>query len=424
MRVGLIGPEGDPQVTRLTDRLADRGVEPVVLDLTRFPDEVDLELRFEGEPELFLEGQSINEVGCWYARRLGLWDPNLPKAPDRETWMDFYDRYEAWHAAETERSILAGSLLAVLDERSAVVNPPAAIVGHLRKHHQLAVMRAAGVPVPGFTVTNDPDAAIAFAKRHDRVVYKPTAGHRHVTEVTPATIEERREALSTEPIVLQRLVKGDHHRVHVVGDELVAAGRIAFDQDAGVDYRASEQGVERVDLPPAAVEDAHRAMAACGMRYTGLDLILEEVTGEHWILECNPAPMFAAFEDETGRPSATPSRTCSSRRPSRPPDACQNSSSGRSSVMTFGAASATASRLSGGAYTRKCQWSLCAEASARTSVETSARPRTSPSSPRIEASTSGSVGGLGASTWTWCSGTLARSAIDRSSCRWRERSPE
>lgn len=302
MRVGLIGPDEDAQIEQLVHRLRDRGVDPLVLDLTRFPEAVDLELRIEDEPAVLLEGEPLDDVGCWYARRLGLWDPTLPEAPDRATWMDFYDRYEAWHAAETERAIFAASLLEVLEESSSVVNPPASVTGHMRKHHQLATMRAAGVPVPPFTVTSDPEAALAFAQRHDRVVYKPIAGRRHVTEVSPETIDQRRGALDTEPILLQRLVEGDHHRVYVVEDEIIAAGRIAFDREQGVDYRASETHVELVELPKPAADAARRAMEACGMAYTGLDLILEEGTGEHWVLECNPAPMFANFEAKTGAP--------------------------------------------------------------------------------------------------------------------------
>lgn len=301
MRIGLIGPPGDAEVKLLADRLEGRGVEPLVVDATRLPGDVDVTVDVGEATSVAVDGAPVDDVGAWYARRLGLWDPMLPDAPDRDEWSAFFDAYHAWHAAETERAMLAGSLLEVLDEASAVVNPPAAITQHLRKHFQLARMRAAGVPVPAFTVTTDPDRAAAFAGEHDRVVYKPMAGRRHVLEVTPADIRERREAFDTEPVCLQRLVEGEHHRVHVVGGEVVGAGRVAFDREARIDYRASEKGVEAVELRETHEKACVAAMEACGMSYTGLDLIVDEA-GRAWMLECNPAPMFANFEEASGIP--------------------------------------------------------------------------------------------------------------------------
>lgn len=301
MRLGLIGPPDDAEVQRLGDRLDERGVETLVLDLTTEPDELDLTLTVDEEPSLSRDGEPLDDVDAWYARRLGLWDPTLPEAPTREEWSAFYDRYDAWHAAETERAILAGSILEILHDRAAIVNPPRSIYEHLRKSHQIWRMVDAGIRVPAFQVTTDPDAAEAFAREHDRVVYKPGAGRRHVLEVTPETIRERREAFDTEPVMLQRLVEGEHHRVHVVADRLVAAGRMDFDKQARIDYRHSETDIEAVELPEAIETACRRAMEACGMSYTGLDLILDDA-GEAWFLECNPAAMFATFEDRTGYP--------------------------------------------------------------------------------------------------------------------------
>jgi hypothetical protein len=303
MRIGLLGPPDDAEVDRLADALRDRGAEPLVVDVTELPGGLDVTVNADGEgpPSVRVDGEPVDGVGAWYARRLGLWDPALPRAPDPQAWGDLEEAFPAWHAAETERAMLAGSLLELLHEASAVVNPPDAVWGHLRKHHQATRLQAAGVPVPAFTVTTDPDRAVAFAREHDRVVYKPGAGRRHALEVTAEDVRERRAAFATEPVCLQRLVEGEHHRVHVVGEEVVAAGRVDFDREQGIDYRASEQGVDPVDLDRDLRALCRRAMRACGMSYTGLDLILDE-DAEPWVLECNPAPMFAAFEDEVDRP--------------------------------------------------------------------------------------------------------------------------
>lgn len=298
MRVGFIGPPDDPQIERLTDGIEDRGLDTVVLDVTRGVGEIDLTLSVDDDARVSFGGEPVDDVGAWYTRRLGLWDPILPEEPTREEWDAFYDRYRAWHAAETETATTIGSVLEVLAEQSTLVNPPRSVYDHLRKSYQLARMKQAGVPVPAFQATTDPDQAVAFAREHDRVVYKPRGGRRHVLEVTPEDIHERREAFDTEPVFLQRLVDGDHHRVFVIDDE-IAAGRFTMPEDAGVDYRVSETNIEAVELSAETEQLCRDAMQACRMRYTGLDLILDE-EGQPWFLECNPAPMFAAFEDRTG----------------------------------------------------------------------------------------------------------------------------
>jgi glutathione synthase/RimK-type ligase-like ATP-grasp enzyme len=300
LRIGLIGPPDDAEIQRLETKLTERGADPFLLDLTQRLPDLDLTLEVDDGLQLRLDGAPVDDVGAWYARRLGLWDPMLPEEPTPEEWEAFYDRYRAWHAVETEKAITAGSILEILAERSTVVNPPRSVYDHLRKSYQLARMKAAGVPVPAFQVTTSVDEAVAFAEAHERVVYKPRGGPRHVLEVTPETIREREDAFGTEPVLLQRLVEGDHHRVHLV-DDLVAAGRFTFDADERVDYRAADTGLEAVDLDPDTVELCRTAMEASRMRYTGLDLILDE-DEQPWFLECNPAPMFAVFEDQTGYP--------------------------------------------------------------------------------------------------------------------------
>jgi glutathione synthase/RimK-type ligase-like ATP-grasp enzyme len=300
LRIGLIGPPDDPQLQRLDAKLDARGAEAVWLDPTQDPSGLSVTLAVDETPSLQIDGEPVDDVAAWYARRLGLWDPTLPDEPTPEQWDAFYDRYRSWHAAETEKAITIGSILEILAEASTVVNPPHSVYDHLRKSYQLARMKDAGVPVPAFQVTTDPEDAIAFAEQHDRVVYKPRGGRRYVLEVTPEVVHERREAFDTEPVFLQRLVDGDHHRVFVI-DDMIAAGRFRFDPDERVDYRAAETEVEPVELPDDVEELCRTAMEASRMTYTGLDLILDE-EGDPWFLECNPSPMFAVFEDKTGYP--------------------------------------------------------------------------------------------------------------------------
>lgn len=281
-------------------RLREEGVEPVVLDLSAFPAKTRVAVRAGERPVVVRDGEALDDVGAWYVRRFGHTDPLVRRGLDRDAWNAMHDQFDEWLAAENERAIFVASLLEFLAETAPVVNPPAAFVGHLRKHHQVWRLRAAGLDVPEFVTGNDPTEAARFAASRPSV-YKPAAGYRHVREIDAATIEARAEALATEPIVVQELAEGRHVRAFVVGDRFLGAAEIVFDRAQGVDYRLSQKAAEPVDLSAEAQADCVRAARACGMAFTGLDVILTPDGGRRF-LECNPSPMFATFEDATGLP--------------------------------------------------------------------------------------------------------------------------
>lgn len=299
--IGFLGPEDDDQIVKLREHLDDRGVESTVVPLPGFPDETTLELRFDGEPRVIHDGRDLLDVDAWYLRQFGFGDIERLELPDELTRESVEESLDEWRVAQMERRSFVGTMLRVLRENAPLVNPLHAVNEHARKQHHAHRLRQAGLRVPSFTTTNDPDAALAFVEKHGDVVYKPTAGARYVLEVPPEMIRERAEALETEPIFLQKKVEGAHHRVFVVGDEVVTAAEMTFERDDVVDYRVAEGDPEVRSLSDEVEEQCVQAMEASGFVYTGLDLILDE-DDRAWFLECNPMPMFALFEDVTGTP--------------------------------------------------------------------------------------------------------------------------
>lgn len=300
MRVGIVGPHGDPEVRRVQEGLRDAGADPVVLDLSAFPAKTRVAVRVGDRPVVVRDGEALDDVGAWYVRRFGHTDPLVRGSLSAEEWAGIHGRFEEWLAAENERAVFVASLLEFLAATAPVVNPPRAFVGHLRKHHQTWTLRAAGLDVPDFVTGNDPDEAASFAAARPSV-YKPAAGFRHVREIDAATVRERAAALATEPIVVQALAEGRHVRAFVVGGRFLGAAEMRFDRAKGVDYRLAPTAVEPLDLGREAEAECERAARVCGMPFTGLDLVLGP-DGRRRFLECNPSPMFATFEDATGIP--------------------------------------------------------------------------------------------------------------------------
>lgn len=303
MRIGILGQPTDAEADLVAARLREAGADPLFADLSAFPRATRLGLHVEdGRPRVTLDGQDVSDVGAWYVRRFGHVDPLLRGELSREDWNDVYGQFREWGHVENQKAMTVASLLRFLEELAPMVNPPEAFIGHNRKPHQVWLLRKAGLPVPDFLASNDPDALRAFLARHSRVVYKPVAGGRHTREIDRPHLDARVHALATEPILVQALAEGRHCRAYVVGDRYLGAGEILFDREAGIDYRASTRGADRIDLPPRIRDECVKAAQACGMSFTGLDVIWDEASGAHHFLECNPSAMFVNFERMTGVP--------------------------------------------------------------------------------------------------------------------------
>lgn len=303
MRIGIVGEQLDAEAAAVAERLRVRGATPAFLDFSGFPKVTQLSLHVDaGGPRIVRDGEDISDCQAWYVRRFGYADPLLKSEPTREEWIDIYPQFREWVAAENQKAMTVASLLFFLEELAPVINPPAAFVGHNRKPHQVHLLQKAGLPVPDFLVTNDADAVRAFLDRHPRVIYKPVAGGRLTREIDRALVDARAHALATEPILVQALAEGDHVRAYVADGKLVGAGLIHFDKEVRMDYRASPKGASAYELPAHVAEECIRAADACGMPFTGLDVIVDKPRGTHLFLECNPAPMFVNFQRMTGIP--------------------------------------------------------------------------------------------------------------------------
>ncbi len=203
---------------------------------------------------------------------------------------------------EEKRAFLESLIETWRASGSRIVNTLEANAQHSRKPYQLHLLRYAGLPIPDTLVTNSPDAVRRFAAEHERVVYKPLSGGATVRYLERDDLEDDRlAALAAAPVLFQKYAPGVAVRAFVVGEEVVAAAEI---HSSELDYRRGEESVAATTLSSAEHEAALTAARACGMTFTGVDFLRDGA--RFVVLECNPSPMFAVFEQKTSQNVAAP----------------------------------------------------------------------------------------------------------------------
>ena len=272
-----------------------RGDEVLLCDSVAFPEIV--RVSFDGD-RILIQGKPLPQsIRSAYVRSLG----TSYRVP--ELAKDLKTRPHGLLAQLDECGALMASVACALRAQGVpLVNDLDVNAQHGRKPYQLRLLRDAGLPVPRFLASNDPKAVRSFVRRVERAVYKPLAGGATVREVEPDDLTgERLEALAYAPVLFQELVEGTSVRVYVVGGKAVAAGEI---HSTELDYRRREDAVVPARLTASERRAAVSAARACSMRFSGVDLIRAQ--DRFVVLECNPSPMFAVFEDKTGLDVAGP----------------------------------------------------------------------------------------------------------------------
>ncbi|WP_226023083.1 ATP-grasp domain-containing protein [Halomicrobium salinisoli] len=292
MTVALLGAPDDPQIAAVRAALNDRSVESVVWDADRWPG--DAPLTFEaadGASATVGDDVSLTDLNAVYLRRMAL----DPRGPEFEGELEERP-YSLMNQLREYRGLLGSILRHLSDAGVRVVNPPEASRLHSLKPYQIAVFEDAGVPVPETLATNDPSAVRAFLDRVGDVVYKPVAGGGHARRLTPEDCtDERLSRLSNAPVQFQERLDGTNYRLYVVGGEVAATGRIESDE---LDYRLGEHEVVSGSLSDAVERAAVRAASLLDLPFAGVDVVLTD--DGFGVLEANPSPMFAAFDERAG----------------------------------------------------------------------------------------------------------------------------
>lgn len=298
MRIGLLGPPGEPHCQSVKEALAALGAEGFLVDTSAF----DAQRRFSFRgTDLAYGGESLAGVHAFYLRSL------LSPVPEVYVEEGRYKLYADWHqsymAAREQHGFLLAWLMALLDQGKAMVNPPHLGTISLLKPYQLFRLEQLGFPVPRTIVTNDPAEARAFVQGVGDAVCKPAIGGAFCEAVTDEVLA-RLQAITRSPVIFQERLMGPDIRVTAVPGRVLSAVEVESDQldfRATAAYEAGEEVYTPVRLPEAVEAMCFAAMEASGLGFSGIDL--KRVGPEAYvILELNFSPAFLAIELKTGHP--------------------------------------------------------------------------------------------------------------------------
>lgn len=292
MTVALLGGENDPQI-RAVGRELDALDQPwEIWNAENWPGESPLAVEVDGGTSLTVtEELSPSAVDAVYLRRISF----DPRGPEFEGELEERP-YSLVNQLREYRGLVLSALRYLDTAGVPIVNPPETLGLHGLKPYQTALFEDAGLPVPATLATNDPDRVATFHDRVDEVVYKPVGGGGHARLLTETELTgDRLDRLANAPVQFQERLSGTNHRLFVVDGEVVATGRIESDE---LDYRLGEHDVTAADLAADIEDAAVRAADVLGLRFAGVDVVVDD--DSFGVLEANPSPMFATFDELAG----------------------------------------------------------------------------------------------------------------------------
>ncbi|MET9290970.1 ATP-grasp ribosomal peptide maturase [Streptomyces sp. NPDC003077] len=298
--VAVVTNLDDPTADLVIAELRDRGAPVVRFDSGDFPATLTCSALIGGDAEQWRGSVRIptrtTELGAvrslYYRRPSGFAFPHL--GPQ-----------DARFAAAQARYGLGGVLVSLPD--CLYVNHPHRIGDAEYKPAGLAAASACGFTVPPTLITNRPDDAHTFIKRHGPVIFKPISvplylidGKAQTVPVTTVEADEIDDSIAgTMHLFQARVDKVADVRVTVMGSRVFAV-RI----DSGLlDWRAdySTHAYTPV-VPPTDVERAIFAyLRHFGLVFGAFDFALA-ASGEWTFIECNPSGQWAWLEPPTGLP--------------------------------------------------------------------------------------------------------------------------
>jgi RimK-like ATP-grasp domain len=206
------------------------------------------------------------------------------------------EKSDLWrHALEVEDILLSWCELT----SALVLNRPSDMAANGSKPFQASWIESFGFLVPDTLVTTDPDTALDFWQKHDRVIYKSLSGIRSIVSRLRAEHRDRFNDIASCPTQFQQYIAGTEYRVHVVGGEVFACTVISEADD----YRYASGQVEMrpCDLPYEVATRCKALADSMNLGLAGLDL-RHTPDGRWYCFEVNPSPAFTCFERVTGQP--------------------------------------------------------------------------------------------------------------------------
>lgn len=297
LTIGIFGPPDDQEVDALKNRLQNRGVRPWVIDLSKFPSELNISFSQE---DIIINDRSIFDCGIAFLRSRGINVPNFArydenfKTDSKEKWAELYKNFLTFVRYEIKYQKIRNSVIEAFTRRRRLVNPLFKNDLHRLKTYLFWHLKRNGIRVPEFIVGTSSPALKGFAenslKAAEGAVEKPMAG----IYKTFLWSQERWNNHKWEErgSFYQYYIRGDTIRCYVLGGKLIASA-VIIHRDT-VDSSMSQTGIEVIDLPPDAKKLAENTAKVLDLSFCGLDIMNDAKSG-YYLVDCNISPMFVNF---------------------------------------------------------------------------------------------------------------------------------
>lgn len=282
--------------------LSRHGAPVQLLDLSRFPLQLGLTMRYDGRGgQAFRfgcddQGLDLDDCGAIWWRR-----------PQHPTVDGAVGKAQHQHFALNECQEALHGLWEASD--AFWVNEPMRDVVANRKAYQLQLAARLGLEVPETLITNCAHAAGEFVRRLGlgRVIYKAFSATEQDWRETRLLRENelgQLENVRYAPVIFQSYISADVDlRITVVGEQFFAAAIHSQDTSYKIDFRMdiAAARVEPVTLPDEVQARLLALMRTLGLQYGAIDM-RRRPDGSHVFLEVNPAGQWLFVERQTGQP--------------------------------------------------------------------------------------------------------------------------
>jgi glutathione synthase/RimK-type ligase-like ATP-grasp enzyme len=186
------------------------------------------------------------------------------------------------------------------------VNDPVLDAAAHHKPFQLALAQEVGLTIPTTLMTNYPEEARDFWRRHrGNVIYKMFIALPEAWRETRRLRSDETalaEAVRTTPVIFQSYIEAVADvRVTIIGDEIFAASTDVRKGEYPIDFQMNLDARFETHELPSEVQDTLRLLTRrLGLEYGAVDVRLTP-EGSYVFLEINPAGQFLWIEMATGQ---------------------------------------------------------------------------------------------------------------------------
>jgi glutathione synthase/RimK-type ligase-like ATP-grasp enzyme len=297
----IISTPRDEHAQAVQIELSKRGARSQLLDLSEFPVNLGLAMRYSDGGHSFVfgcedSGLDLDDCGAVWWRR-----PQAPQVSPRLT----RPSHRQFALNESEEALQG--LWHALD--AFWVNDPARDNVAQRKAYQLRAAQEAGLAIPDTLITNCSRSAAEFVERHGRgrAVYKAFSALEGEWRETRLLGDDELALLANvqySPVIFQEYIEAAVDlRVSVVGDKIFAAAVHSQETSYKVDFRMdiANARIEATELPRQIEEGLKALMRRLGLVYGAVDM-RRTPDNRHVFLEINPAGQWLFIEQFSHQP--------------------------------------------------------------------------------------------------------------------------